>query len=100
MKGYLRVVVMAVAALSLCVGCVSLPDGGDVHVGGDDVTTSQDSGYPYDPRPPQQGEDPTEIVGHFLDAMMANPPTTIAIGMLRCGLMASPPKSRICRNPA
>ncbi|MDN5894937.1 MAG: LpqB family beta-propeller domain-containing protein, partial [Nocardioides sp.] len=32
--------------------------------------------FPYDPRPPQKGELPVEIVRHFLAAMTANPITT------------------------
>lgn len=71
-----RVALLIATVLSLCVGCVGLPDSGEVQVGPDRAASAQNSGYPYDPRPPQQGEDATEIVGHFLDAMMANPPTT------------------------
>src|SRR3546814_16565167 len=35
------------------------------------------AGVPYDPRPPQSGETPIEIVRHFLDAMLATPPSTV-----------------------
>ncbi|QIX27666.1 hypothetical protein ncot_14475 [Nocardioides sp. JQ2195] len=71
-----RGLVLAVVALMLCSACVSMPDSGDVQVGDDTGASSQDPGYPYDPRPPQPGERATEIVSHFLDAMMANPTTT------------------------
>lgn len=62
--------------LSLCTACVGLPDEGPVEVGAEDQLTSDDSGFPYDPRPPQPGEEATEIVRHFLDAMTANPVST------------------------
>lgn len=60
----------------VCAGCVSLPDTGDLEVGDDQQTSTQESGIPYDPRPPQPGEQAGEIVTHFLDAMQANPTTT------------------------
>lgn len=71
-----RGLVLAVLALLWCSACVSMPDSGDVQVEGDQGSSTQDAGYPYDPRPPQKGERATEIVSHFLDAMMANPTTT------------------------
>ncbi|KRF13973.1 hypothetical protein ASG90_14320 [Nocardioides sp. Soil797] len=76
MNARTRGLVLTVVALLLCSACVSMPDSGDVQVGDDRGASAQDPGYPYDPRPPQKGERATEIVSHFLDAMMANPTTT------------------------
>lgn len=76
MTPHKRWLVLVVLALLICPACVSLPDSGDVQVDGDSGASVQDPGFPYDPRPPQPGERATEIVRHFLDAMMANPTTT------------------------
>ncbi|KQY56265.1 LpqB family beta-propeller domain-containing protein [Nocardioides sp. Root140] len=76
MTPYARALVAVALLVSLCSACVGLPDSGEVQVGDDRPTSAQDSGFPYDPRPPQKGEEPDEIVGHFLDAMLANPTTT------------------------
>lgn len=72
----LRRTLIVLLLLGLCTACVRVPDSGDVEVGDERGTSAQDSGFPYDPRPPQPGERATEIVQHFLDAMMANPTTT------------------------
>lgn len=73
----LRAVVPLLVVLSaLCTACVGLPDDGQIEVGSDGQSSNQDSGFPYDPRPPQAGESPVDIVRHFLDAMWANPSST------------------------
>lgn len=72
-----RGVVPALVVLAaLCSACVGLPDDGRIEVGSDGQSTSQDSGFPYHPRPPQPGESPVDIVRHFFDAMWANPSST------------------------
>lgn len=69
-----RLVVLLLVAL--CSACVQLPDEGPVRVGAERDADVLDEGFPYEPRPPQPGETPQEIVRHFLDAMTANPITT------------------------
>jgi hypothetical protein len=61
---------------AVAAGCVGLPEGGPVEIGPERRASTLDEGFPYEPRPPQPGESPTEIVRHFLDAMTANPITT------------------------
>lgn len=62
--------------LLLCGACVGLPTDGQVRVTEQSTDTRPDAGFPYNPRPPQEGETPAEIVRHFLDAMTANPIST------------------------
>ncbi|MBD8870272.1 LpqB family beta-propeller domain-containing protein [Nocardioides donggukensis] len=66
----------ALLLVGLSGACVRLPDAGPVEVGPERRTATLDEGFPYEPRPPQPGETPAEIVRHFLDAMTANPITT------------------------
>ncbi|HEY9562721.1 MAG TPA: LpqB family beta-propeller domain-containing protein, partial [Nocardioides sp.] len=61
----------------LSAACVSLPEDGSIRAGSATATGSTDAGFPYDPRPPQSGETPIEIVRHFLDAMLATPTSTV-----------------------
>ncbi|CAM3461868.1 LpqB family beta-propeller domain-containing protein [Nocardioides dubius] len=67
---------VAVLVLLLCAACVSLPTDGKVRVTEESADARPDTGFPYNPRPPQEGETPAEIVRHFLDAMTANPIST------------------------
>ncbi|KRE92975.1 hypothetical protein ASG76_16180 [Nocardioides sp. Soil774] len=68
----LRVVLLAGAAVLLA-GCVQMPSSGPVEV--PEVTASADDvpGISFDPRPPQAGQSPSEIVAGFLEAMKATP---------------------------
>ncbi|MFS3129026.1 LpqB family beta-propeller domain-containing protein [Nocardioides sp. Bht2] len=66
---------MLLAAL-VCTACVSLPTEGGVRVTEQNTQATPEAGFPYNPRPPQPGETPAEIVRHFLDAMTANPIST------------------------
>ncbi len=54
-------------------GCGGLPDSGPIEIGEAPAGSEEDQGVPFAPRPPQRGEEPTEIVQHFLEAMTANP---------------------------
>lgn len=54
-------------------GCVGMPEDGSVRVTSEPASRDLDEGIPFDPRPPQRGEPPQDIVRHFLEAMMANP---------------------------
>ena len=63
----------ATACCALVVGCAGLPDSGPIEVGEAPVGSGETQGVPFAPRPPQRGEEPTEIVQHFLEAMTANP---------------------------
>ncbi|WP_110207949.1 LpqB family beta-propeller domain-containing protein [Nocardioides daejeonensis] len=67
---------LLVAALCLITGCMSLPVDGDVEVHAELSRPVPGEAFPYQPRPPQPGETPTDIVRHFLDAMTATPVTT------------------------
>lgn len=64
--------VVGVVLVALLSGCLRLPESGPL------VTTDRggpgatDVGPYIDPAPPQPGENPPEIVKHFLDAMMAS----------------------------
>lgn len=63
--------------LLVCVSaCVRLPEEGGVKVGSAPSVAENEVGFPYDPRPPLEGEGPTELVRHFLDAMTASPIST------------------------
>ncbi|MBC2933865.1 LpqB family beta-propeller domain-containing protein [Nocardioides sp. zg-1228] len=63
----------AVAVAVLLAGCVRMPVEGPVVES--EVTTDSDDapGISYDPRPPQAGESPGEIVDGFFEAMKATP---------------------------
>ena len=64
---------VAVSALALVTGCVRVPTGGPVQETRSEGRVGSDPGVFIDPRPPQEGEGPAEIVDHFLDAMQATP---------------------------
>ncbi|WP_243057974.1 LpqB family beta-propeller domain-containing protein [Nocardioides sp. SR21] len=64
---------LAAACLVLVSGCVRVPTGGPVEETRSEGKVSSDPGVFIDPRPPQDGEGPVEIVDHFLDAMQATP---------------------------
>lgn len=69
-----------VAGLALLTGCVQMPSEGpvvepQVSVAADDVP-----GISFDPRPPQAGDSPADIVAGFLEAMKATPIRTTVAG--------------------
>jgi hypothetical protein len=68
----LRACLLAGAAVLLA-GCVQMPSSGPVEV--PEVSASADDvpGISFDPRPPQAGQSPSEIVAGFLEAMKATP---------------------------
>lgn len=69
-----RALASAVAAgLVLLAGCVRVPTEGPVEETRSEGRVGSDPGVFIDPRPPQAGEGPAEIVDHFLDAMQATP---------------------------
>lgn len=65
--------VVAAAALLLVTGCVRVPTAGPVEETRSEGNVGSEAGVFIDPRPPQKGEGPAEIVDHFLDAMQATP---------------------------
>lgn len=70
-------------ALALVTGCVRMPTQGPVVQADPLVTEFDDSAAYYDPRPPEPGADPEEIVLGFLEAMKATPVrTSVAAGFL------------------
>ena len=72
-------VAAAVAVCALLGGCVQMPTEGPVEV--PQVTSGLDDvpGIFFDPRPPQDGEPPIDVVAGFLEAMKATPiSTTVA----------------------
>lgn len=75
--------VLALVALVLLAGCVRMPTQGPVVRVDPMVTDPDDSGAYYDPRPPEPGADPGEVVLGFLEAMKATPVrTSVAAGFL------------------
>lgn len=64
-------VALALALLAVLVGCVQLPDGGDVTVPSGRSTDTSTAGVDFVPPGPTPGESPDEIVQHFLEAMRA-----------------------------
>ncbi|MDT0202097.1 LpqB family beta-propeller domain-containing protein [Nocardioides sp. AE5] len=72
-----RRVLASLAGCLLLAGCVSLPDEGPVRTGEHVGARDEGNLFPYDPRPPQEGEQPIEIVRHFLDAMHATPTSSV-----------------------
>lgn len=64
---------MGALCLTAAAGCGGLPDSGPIEVGEAPAGSEEAVGVPFIPRGPQRGEDPTEIVQHFLEAMTANP---------------------------
>lgn len=75
--------VLVVLVLALLTGCVRMPTQGPVVKADPLVTDADDSAAFYDPRPPEPGADPEEIVLGFLEAMKATPVrTSVAAGFL------------------
>lgn len=74
-RRHVLAVVVGVLALATT-GCVGIPDEGPVVQTETQVDAAQELGYFNDPRPPQPGESPTDIVQHFLDAQAAIPVQT------------------------
>ncbi|MEP9383901.1 LpqB family beta-propeller domain-containing protein [Nocardioides cheoyonin] len=67
-------VLASLAALVALAGCgLSMPTSGSVHDAGRITAAQPDEGFELDPRPPQQGATPSEIVDGFLEAMLATP---------------------------
>lgn len=70
---------VAAAACSLLAGCVQMPSEGPVVEPKASAEVDEPPGFAFDPRPPQSGESPEEIVAGFLEAMRATPiSTTVA----------------------
>ncbi|MGL5824812.1 MAG: LpqB family beta-propeller domain-containing protein [Nocardioides sp.] len=89
-RGVLAGLATVLATGVLCSGCLRMPDAGPV------VTTSQggrgdvEVGPYIDPAPPRPGESPSDIVKHFLDAMMASSlQVNVAREFLSEGIQAS-----------
>ncbi|MFI2706097.1 GerMN domain-containing protein, partial [Nocardioides sp. CER28] len=71
------VIVLLAAVLPVLAACgVGMPTSGDVVQVGPGPQTTRVPGISIDPRPPQPGASPTEIVQGFLDAMLATPTQT------------------------
>lgn len=78
--GALAVLLAVLAVLS---GCVAMPTEGPVVRVDPQASDADDSGAFYDPRPPEPGADPQEVVLGFLEAMKATPVrTSVAAGFL------------------
>lgn len=73
-----RVALGAVCLVTALAGCVRVPDGGPVVEVQGKVEASPIEGPYSDPRPPQPGAAPQDIVQGFLDAMTATPVQTNA----------------------
>lgn len=67
------------AVLALLTGCVQMPSEGPVVEPQVSDTIADVPGISFDPRPPQTGDSPADIVAGFLEAMKATPiRTTVA----------------------
>lgn len=75
MRRVIAVFLLLVAVTALT-GCVRMPTSGPVTQVDPLVTDVDDSAAFYDPRPPEPGADPEEIVLGFLEAMKATPVRT------------------------
>lgn len=85
-----RAWVATLAAVALLSGCVQMPVQGPVVRVEGRASDAADSGAYYDPRPPQPGADPREIVLGFLEAMKATPVrTSVAAAFLSEGAQRS-----------
>ena len=69
----LLLALFAAALLPAFTACVGMPTSGQVVEAGPSRQTTRVPGISIDPRPPQAGASPTEIVQGFLDAMLATP---------------------------
>lgn len=67
---------VVVLLAALVGGCVRVPDNGPVVETRSEGDVSTDTGFFFDPRPPEDGAAPTEIVRQFLIAMRAVPVST------------------------
>lgn len=86
----MRRLLVLLSALFLLAGCASMPTSGPVKETGKVVAPTEDEGFAIDPRPPQPGASPTDIVLGFLDAMQATPiQTTVARRFLAHDLASS-----------
>jgi hypothetical protein len=72
----LLVALVVAALLPALAACVGMPTSGEVVEAGPGPQTTRVPGISIDPRPPQRGASPTEIVQGFLDAMLATPTQT------------------------
>jgi hypothetical protein len=70
--------VATVAALLSSAGCVQMPEGGPVVPTGSEGRADEPPGVFIDPKPPEPGANPADIVTGFLDAMTATPIQTNA----------------------
>ncbi|MCF6379789.1 LpqB family beta-propeller domain-containing protein [Nocardioides KLBMP 9356] len=66
----------SVTGCALLAACTSMPTDGPVREPQVSTATDDAPGISFDPRPPQAGESPTDIVEGFLEAMKATPITT------------------------
>ncbi|HYF71963.1 MAG TPA: GerMN domain-containing protein, partial [Nocardioides sp.] len=66
----------AIVLTALVGGCVQVPDRGPVVETRSEGDVSSDTGFFFDPRPPEEGAAPAEIVRQFLIAMQAVPVST------------------------
>jgi len=73
LSGALLGVLLLATSLS---GCLSVPDSGPVHELRAGAVRTDKGAYPLNPRPPQSGAAPTEVVSGFLEAMLATPIST------------------------
>ena len=64
---------LALTVALLLTGCLSMPTGGPVVETHSDGGVNRDPGFNINPKPPQPGDTPAEIVRGFLDAMTATP---------------------------
>lgn len=75
-QGALAPILLSVLLAALAAGCVRVPERGPVVETRSEGDVSTDTGFFYDPRPPQSGAAPAEIVRQFLIAMQAVPVST------------------------
>lgn len=68
------------AVLALLTGCVQMPSEGPVVEPRVSDTIDDVPGISFDPRPPQAGDSPADIVAGFLEAMKATPIRTTVAG--------------------
>jgi hypothetical protein len=70
---FVKTVLATVALMTALTGCVRLPETGPVVEANGKGQANPVAGPYNDPRPPQSGESPQDIVQGFLDAMTATP---------------------------
>ncbi|MDR7251454.1 hypothetical protein J2X46_000426 [Nocardioides sp. BE266] len=64
---------VSAAACTLLAGCVQMPSEGPVVEPKASTEVDELPGFAFDPRPPQAGQSPEEVVAGFLEAMRATP---------------------------